>query len=318
MTIALIIPAYNAADSLDATLAAVAAQTVLPDEVVIGDDASTDATAAVAAAWAPRLPIKVVTCVRNGGPAAARNAAIAASTSELIAILDADDLILPDHLAALLAAYRSSDDGLAVSNGTTWIPGVALGPSWQSETAPLPPRDQQLAWLLEQNRVWAACLFSRARFTRVGGFREQFFGTEDWDLWIRMVRDGAAMVRAEAPTFLYRLNRDSVSSADGLVDAKLAVLDAAQREGGPDEAAAIKRGRRRLLAAQQLNRAYGLAADGHGLRARIAGVRATRGIRSVAIRGAAMALAPTRVAKRRDAVRFDTSVWMKRYGNKRA
>jgi hypothetical protein len=256
----------------------------------------------------------VLTTETNAGPSAARHAAIAASSAELVALLDADDVWFPDHLDALLAAYATTDDGLASADTLAWIPGVTVSARPLSAGAPLPERDKQLAWLLTENRLSISSLFSRARYDAVGGFRPQFRGTEDWDLWIRMVRAGAVVVRPDHATVLYRLSRGAVSSDDRMVAARRAVLDAAAREGGPREASALRVGRRHNRAAAQLVRAYDLAAQGKRVGARVAGLRAVTGIRSVALRGAAMAVAPQRVLARRNAVRYDPDVWMRRYG----
>src|SRR5581483_10965231 len=99
--IAVVVPAWNAAATIDDALGSVAGQTLLPAEVVVVDDRSTDATASLAKAWADRLPITVVSAAARSGPAGARAEAVAASSSPLIAFLDADDVWLPDHLATL-------------------------------------------------------------------------------------------------------------------------------------------------------------------------------------------------------------------------
>lgn len=314
MSLAVITPAFNAAATLDEALASVAAQTLPPDEVVIADDGSTDATLELARKWESRLPVRVVATGTNLGPSGARAAAIASSTSDLLATLDADDVFLADHLEALLVAYNSTDDGLASADILRWIPGVVTSDVALSATAPLPPRAEQLAWLLRANHLSIASLFSRARYESVGGFRPQFRGTEDWDLWLRLVRSGAEIVRPDHPTMLYRLSAGNVSSQDRLIAAKLQVLEAAAREGSADEQAAIRTGRRHLQAAAQLNEAYALAGDGRATAARVAGLRALGGISQVAQRGVAMALAPRYFARKREAVRYDPAVWLKRYG----
>ncbi len=307
----MITPAFQAEATLDATLASVAAQTQLPDEVVIADDGSTDGTLAVARAWQARLPVRVVATGANLGPSGARAAAINASSSDLLALLDADDVFLTDHLELMAAAYATTNDGLASADTLRWIPGRAISETPLSAMAPVPPPAKQLDWLLVANHLSIASLFSRARYESVGGFRPEFRGTEDWDLWIRMVRGGATVVRPSQPTLLYRLSEGNVSSEDRLVAAKLQVLDAAAREGSATEQRAIAIGRRHVRAAASLNDAYAKA-GGRG--ARLAGLRAMRGIRPVAIRGVAMALAPRYVARRRAEVRFDPDVWMRRYG----
>jgi glycosyltransferase involved in cell wall biosynthesis len=311
--VAVITPAYQAEATLGTALASIAAQTHPPDEVVIADDGSSDGTVALARRWERRLPLTVVSQA-NAGPSAARRLAIASASSELIALLDADDVWLPDHLASMLAAYATTADGLASADTYAWIPGQAVSDRPLSAGAPLPPPDQQLAWLLVENRLSISSLFSHARYDSVGGFRPQFRGTEDWDLWIRLVRAGAQIVRPDHATVLYRLTRGGVSSDDAMVAARRAVLDAAATEGGADERGALRVGTRHNRAAARLVDAYALAAQGRGVAARLSGVRAVRGIRPVAVRGLAMAVAPKTVARRRLDTRYDADVWMRRYG----
>src|SRR2546423_15298997 len=94
--IAVIIPAFNAAGYLDQALASIAAQTEPPAEVVVADDGSTDDTVERARRWESRLPIKIVQLPGNAGPGPARHAATSAAEAPLLAIIDADDLLLPD------------------------------------------------------------------------------------------------------------------------------------------------------------------------------------------------------------------------------
>ncbi len=314
MRIAVVTPAFQAESTLGSALASVAAQTRLPDEVVIADDGSTDATLDVARSWHRHLPIRVVSTGSTAGPSAARAAAIAGSSSDAIALLDADDVWLPDHLEAMLGAHAATADGLASADTLAWIPGRGLSTRPLSAGAPLPPADKQLAWLLTENRLSISALFSRERYDAVGGFRAQFRGTEDWDLWIRMVRAGAVVTRPDHPTVLYRLSRHGVSSEDTMVEARKAVLDAAAAEGGVEERDALRIGARHNRAAAHLVEAYALAGKGQTLAARWAGLRAARGVRPVAVRGVAMATAPKWVARRRVEVRYDPAVWMRRYG----
>ncbi len=104
MSISVIIPAYNRAALLPATLDAVLAQTLPPDEVIVVDDGSTDATAAVAAGYAPR--VRCLT-IANGGEHVARNAGVAAATASHVAFCDSDDLWRPGFLAAMQALFAA-------------------------------------------------------------------------------------------------------------------------------------------------------------------------------------------------------------------
>lgn len=102
--LAVVVPAFNEAGRIAGTLQALRAQTRAPDELVVVDDGSTDATAAQAAeAMAGLAGARLVRLPRNGGKAAALNAGLDASTAELVVTVDADTRLAPDALAQALA-----------------------------------------------------------------------------------------------------------------------------------------------------------------------------------------------------------------------
>ena len=213
--------------------------------------------------------------------------------------------------------WDTTDDGLASADVLRWIPGRAVGAQPLSAGNALPAAGAQLPWILRGNALSTSTMFSGARYEAVGGFRSQFRGAEDWDLWIRMVRAGAVVVRPQHPTVLYRLRAEGASAGGTMTVDRVGVLelnaadkpftDAAERRG-------FRVGLRRATAERDLHAAYAAASAGDTSKARAAGLKATRGVKSVAVRGLAMALAPRVVAKRRDAVRHDVDVWLKRYG----
>ena len=98
--VSVVIPAYNAAATLSATLDSVLAQTYPHVEIIVVDDGSRDGTPDVLARYAPR-----VRGIRqaNGGLAAARNTGLAAAQGLFIALLDADDLCEPERIGAQVA-----------------------------------------------------------------------------------------------------------------------------------------------------------------------------------------------------------------------
>ncbi len=262
--VAVIIPAFNSGSYLDHALASVAGQTVLPGAVLVADDCSADDTGDRARRWRDHLPVEVIRLDRNRGPGIARHRAIQATGAPLLAMLDADDFFLPDHLETMLAAH-AAHPGLISAQELAWSPGVGLSGPAGPRRLPRPPG--QLAALLRHNFVNFG-FFSRELYESVGGFREQY--CEDWDLWIRMVRAGTIVTMAAHPTAVHRLRSDSRSfDAARTAERGIVVLTRELQEAGSAaEAAAARAGLRALRGKLSFYRAAELAAQGRPGQAR--------------------------------------------------
>ncbi|TPE48395.1 glycosyltransferase [Amaricoccus solimangrovi] len=97
--VSVILPAYRAAETLPTALAALAAQSWREIEVLVVDDASPDATAEVARAFAARDPrFRLIRLGTNGGSYAARNRALSEARGEIVTVHDADDWSHPEKI----------------------------------------------------------------------------------------------------------------------------------------------------------------------------------------------------------------------------
>lgn len=107
--ISVVVPCYRCADTIAASVASIAAQTLPPAEVLLVDDCSGDGTLEALLALSARYRpgwIKVLESPRNGGPSQARNIGWAHAGQEYIAFLDADDTWAPAKLELQMAALR--------------------------------------------------------------------------------------------------------------------------------------------------------------------------------------------------------------------
>ena len=190
--ISVIIPAYNAGGFIRAALDSVFAQTILPDEVLVIDDGSTDGTAReVAAIGHPDLVRYVHQ--ENLGASAARNAGLDLATGEWIAFLDADDVWLPRRLELALAVVDRHPDLLWVGAALDEI--RLIKPPARRGASP-----RALAMLVDGcvfENIFEVfhrdCLFStltlllhRRCFEEAGRFDLDFLRREDVDLWVRI------------------------------------------------------------------------------------------------------------------------------------
>ena len=112
--VSMIIPAYNAGRYIQRALASVESQTAKPDEVIVIDDGSSDDTAERIAEFAATSSLCIIfEQQENKGPGAARNRGIKKSSYNLIAFLDADDIIYPDFLERVTSGLNEHQHWVA-------------------------------------------------------------------------------------------------------------------------------------------------------------------------------------------------------------
>jgi glycosyltransferase involved in cell wall biosynthesis len=188
--VSVIIPAFNRADTLPRALRSVFAQGLRPAEVIVVDDHSDDVTAR----RAEELGARVIRHERNQGAAAARNTAVAAATQPWLATLDSDDEWLPHHLATLWSLR--SDHVLVAGASVSWFDDAPETLPMYAGTAR--PRTHTLrspAALIPQNPIPAsAVLVRREAVLAAGGYNTELKYAEDWDLWLRVLEHGTAVI----------------------------------------------------------------------------------------------------------------------------
>ncbi|MDX2184069.1 MAG: glycosyltransferase family A protein [Gemmatimonadaceae bacterium] len=202
--IAVIIPCRNAAPFLAEALASVAAQTRSAHEVVVIDDASTDGSADIARA----AGVQVIRSETPLGNAEARNVGLRATTSPLIAFLDADDVWLPPHLATLAALLEQwPDAGAAFATCEVFGSGTGLHRGFLAEGPPQDAFENCLRWWVGQP---TGCMVRRSTLDRAGGFDPTYPVGVDFDCWLRLARE-APFVATHAVTARYRRHPGQVS-----------------------------------------------------------------------------------------------------------
>ncbi len=202
------------------------------------DDASGDGGATIAAAWAAddgTGRLKVIALGSNSGPSAARNAAIAASTGEWIAILDSDDFMEPGRLAKLMALTNQgydliADDLLQTPEGQPVSAGKTL---WFREDQT--PLDVSFHMFIDSNITKASRMrrelgflkpLVRRSFLEKHGlsYDETMRLGEDYDLYARMLSLDAKMRLIPWTGYVSVMRGDSLSLNHGRKE--LAALEA--------------------------------------------------------------------------------------------
>lgn len=208
------IPVYQSEKTLGQTISSVLTQSYQNIEIVICIDGATDRSAQIADSFGD-----LVTVVRqeNQGLSAARNTAIRHSRGELIAILDADDQMLPSYVERAVARWRDLGGGrrFISSNAHMMSRHGLIGKVF---TRPQDDLSRQRMLMLERNIATIFSVFPRAMWEELGGFDTELRALEDHDMWVRAVLSGWTLHFVTEATAVYRLTPGSLSSKGELMN----------------------------------------------------------------------------------------------------
>jgi glycosyltransferase involved in cell wall biosynthesis len=181
--ISLVMPARNAAATLEESLASLMQQTFTDFEVVLVNDGSDDATLAIAEKFATRLSLRVLHHGTCQGVANSINDGLAASDSEFVARLDADDLAQPLRLERQLE-FMSSNPRIGVC-GTHMQ--VFSSESDHNYVLAHPTSNAAIRTALVQRCAIShpSVMCRRRIFDQVGCYDPRFDFAEDYELWCR-------------------------------------------------------------------------------------------------------------------------------------
>jgi GT2 family glycosyltransferase len=205
-TFSVVITAYQAAAFISEAVESALSQTVRADEVIVCDDGSTDD---LETALAPYRNEIVYLRKERGGTSSAVNAAAAAASAEFVAVLDADDVYLPERIEALgaLASVRPDLDILA-TDAYMEVERRVVGRF--NDEVKFAVEDQRTAILDRCFCAWPA--FRRSRLRAAGGYDESFLIAHDWECAIRLILGGSQAGLVDEPLYRYRMRPDSLTA----------------------------------------------------------------------------------------------------------
>jgi glycosyltransferase involved in cell wall biosynthesis len=252
----IIIPAYNAARFLPAALESVMTQTFTDWRILLVDDGSTDHTSEIVSPFADHLGPKLMYIKQeNRGLPAARNSAIRHSSAEFLALLDADDVWLPDRLAETMQRFDRPEIGLVYG----FVSRIDVeGNLVTTHDEMKRHAEGRIASSIYMRTIDLPCptvTLRRECIDLVGGFDESMRATEDRDLWLRIAQHYEVARVAKVIAF-YRISPGAMTSdTDRMFNAQLRFL--AKHYGSPG---CDKKARRIAMSSLYRQRAEALGA----------------------------------------------------------
>jgi glycosyltransferase involved in cell wall biosynthesis len=206
-------PAYNVAAYIAEAIESVLNQTFTDWELLIVDDGSTDGTLEIATACAHRDRRIVIIRQANGGISAARNRALANAAGHVIALLDSDDVWLPQYLEKQVRILEEHPD-VDIVSGNAWFLGSRRdGQLARPYPDPRPAPDLRNL-LADEECVFIMSAFRRHVYDTIGGFDATLRTNEDYDYWLRAAVAGFRFHRNDEPLGRYRRRDDSLSASE--------------------------------------------------------------------------------------------------------
>ncbi len=209
--VSILLTCYNHLAYLPAAYDGILGQTFRDYEIIAIDDGSTDGTRE----WlsARTEPIKLIFNEKNLGTYGSLNLALAQASGDYVAILNDDDLWAPLKLERQLALFEAHPkvglahtDGKFINGAGEVVEGSPLGFEFpRTETGNV------LLSLIYANKIIAsAVLVKRQCFNELGGFNENYFGSGDWEMWMRVAEKHEIGFVPEPLTF-YRVHGENAS-----------------------------------------------------------------------------------------------------------
>jgi glycosyltransferase involved in cell wall biosynthesis len=218
MEVGVIMAVWNGERHVADAVSSVLAQTHRDLELVIVDDGSTDGTPALLAELAGGDPRIRVVREANQGASAARNRAIAECRHDWLFNLDADDLMWPERIERQLAFIAANPGARVVAARAAYInergEGRGLGRTALPRVTSIEAFRREVAAGEAIGLCHSTVAYHRASVLQVGGYRPQFRGAEDTDLWARMAEAGHPILAQDLVVGCYRLHAASLMGSE--------------------------------------------------------------------------------------------------------
>lgn len=207
----IVMPCFNAAETLNETIASILEQSFQDWELICIDDGSTDTTRILLNKYVSSDHRIKWVANQGKGPSSARNfGAMTLAQGEIVAFCDADDIWCPNKLAQLDVAFEAEEVDLFFGQ----IGFFELRPDAPSTVSTVPNSDLSIEMLLGENPVCTVSNASirRASLLEFGGFDPDVVHNEDLEWLVRLVGQGAVLRGIDQLQVLYRASLTGLSA----------------------------------------------------------------------------------------------------------
>jgi glycosyltransferase involved in cell wall biosynthesis len=225
--VSIIIPAYNASKFLLETLVSVRNQTYTNWEIILVNDCSQDNTIELVHKFSGEVsnPVKLITNTTNSGVSISRNVAVANASGDLLALLDSDDLWLPNHLETLIdEVSKDSRNIMAYSGCLVFLDNVNNIIQRQEISEKMLNNFNVSLYTHQIGINPCTVLLYKKYWDLIGGMIQEVHPAEDKDLFISLAKLGSKIVYTGKHTSLYRKHSNASAASNNASKMALAEI----------------------------------------------------------------------------------------------
>ena len=205
--LSVLMPVYNAAETLPAALESLASQTIERFEIVAVDDGSDDGSGEILRRWAAKDPRLRIVSIPHRGLIDALNAGLEACKGTFVARMDADDLAHPRRLEKQAALLENAPDVSVVGCLVETFPrnavkeGFRVYEEWLNSLVSHEEIAREI--FVESPIAHPSALMRRAELLEIGGYQDRGW-PEDYDLWLRYFTAGRRFAKVAEKLLRWR------------------------------------------------------------------------------------------------------------------
>lgn len=206
--ISLIIPCYRDSATLGRAIESVYAQTRPVDEIIVINDCSPETDEIERVLQAYRGIVYVKNPI-NLGLAATRNKGVSVASGDIVSFLDADDELHPQKIELQFPFVK---ENCVVACNVEQVADEKALTLWRSYKKVKAKPFRGGSRLIYRNVLTGASLMAYKRLLeQVGGYDGELRSCEDFDLWLRLIKEGVQILNIELPLYRYHFNRSGLS-----------------------------------------------------------------------------------------------------------
>jgi hypothetical protein len=207
--ISIIIPCYNDVEYIEQSVLSALSQTYPFTEVIVVDDGSNEETKVIL----KKLECKITKLITQGnkGQSTARNVGIQESKGNYILVLDSDDYFEPTFCEKAIGVFLENENVKIVTCSMNRIIGNRIHDVFS-------PQGGFLKDFLINNCATGSAMYRKEDWRIVGGYDQNMNkGFEDWEFYIRLIKDGGRAYVIQETLFNYRMRENSTTAKANMI-----------------------------------------------------------------------------------------------------